>query len=431
MFKIFERAKKHNCETEIYLVKGKEFPVIFKANKFYNAEKKDFQGLGVRVINKGKLGFASTTKIDDAENVFDASIRASKFGEKVKFDFPRGVKIKPIRTFFNNVNSITTYEIKEGCESLIKEIEKKEPDSKVDITYSRSEKTVRIANTEGLDITYSRTNVTVFLQIFKIIDGSFTWIYKVKSFPDSRFITQEDINELLKKVRLANKEVQISSGQKNVIFMPSVMPILLRSFMLGINGKNVQKGSSPLKDKLNRKMINNGITIYDDALLEKGVETRPFDAEGVSSKRIPLFKNGVLKNFLFDLQTAALMGKKSTGSGVRGYNSLPVPGVSNIVLSAGVWSVSDMIRDIKDGVIVHHVLGGGQSNLLSGDFSCNISLGFAIKNGKILGRVKNTMIAGNVYSMMKNVIGIGKKVRNIGSYYTPAFYLKSVNVVSR
>ncbi|MCK4576901.1 TldD/PmbA family protein, partial [candidate division WOR-3 bacterium] len=171
--------------------------------------------------------------------------------------------------------------------------------------------------------------------------------------------------------------------------------------------------------------------IYDNALLNGGVRSRPFDSEGVASRRIPIFKNGVLKNFLFDLQTAGILGKKSTGSAVRGFDEMPYPGMSNIIVSPGKWSVADMVKDIKDGIIVHNVIGGGQSNLLAGDFSCNVSLGFKIKDGRIVGRVKNTMVAGNVYDAMNNIEGIGKKIDNIGSFYTPAFYFKSLNIVSR
>ncbi len=139
----------------------------------------------------------------------------------------------------------------------------------------------------------------------------------------------------------------------------------------------------------------------------------------------------ILKNFLFDLQTAGLLRKESTGSAVRNYDELPRPGTSNMVISPGKWSVADMINDTKNGIIVHDVLGGGQSNLLAGDFSCNVSLGFRIRNGKIIGRVKDTMIAGNVYHAMKNIEGIGKKVEGIRNYYTPAFYFKSLNVVGK
>lgn len=213
--------------------------------------------------------------------------------------------------------------------------------------------------------------------------------------------------------------------------MPSVMPIPLSSFTTGVNGKLVQKGASPLKDKKNRKLIDRSVTIHDDALLKEGVATRPFDREGIASRRIPIFKNGILKNFLFDLQTAGLLRQKSTGSAVRDYDEMPCPGISNIVISPGEWSVADMVKDIKNGIIVHNVIGGGQSNILAGDFSCNVSLGFRIKNGKIIGRVKDTMIAGNAYDVMSNIEGIGKRIESIGCFYTSAFYFKSLNVIGR
>ena len=101
-----------------------------------------------------------------------------------------------------------------------------------------------------------------------------------------------------------------------------------------------------------------------------------------------------------------------------------------MVVSPGKWSLDEMVRDIKDGIIVHHPIGGGQSNMLAGDFSFSVSLGFRIKNGKIIGRVKNSMISGNTYDIMNNIAGIGKKVEQIGAIHTPAFYFKEMNVVS-
>lgn len=286
-------------------------------------------------------------------------------------------------------------------------------------------------NSRGLDIPYKRTHVCLCVQIFLLIENSFTWLYKTKASSKKVYLNKEDIKKLLKKAELAKKVVPIDSGEMNVIFMPSVMPVLLRSFTMGVNGKLIQKGASPLKDKKNRKLIDKSVTIYDDPILKEGVATRPFDGEGIASRRISIFKSGVLKNFLFDLQTAGLLGKKSTGSAVRGYSELPRPGISNMVVSPGEWSVADMVKDIKNGIIVHNVIGGGQSNLLAGDFSCNVSLGFRIQNGRIIGRVKNTMVAGNVYGAMRNIEGIGKRIESIGCFYTPAFYFKSLNVIGR
>ncbi len=429
MIEILEKAKKIVDNTEIFWVKGKEYPVIFRANKFYTVERKDFEGLGIRVINRGKLGFANTTKIETCGAILDFAKNASKFGETARFIFPEKTKVKPVQTFFNSVKETTTEEIKERNSSVIKEILKKEPGVKVDLEYRKLERTVRIINTRGLDVTFKKTYVSIYALIFLVIDNSFIWIYKFKTSPKKLFINKDDIKELLKKTELAKNPVPIESGKMSVIFMPSVMPILLRSLTMGVNGKLVQKGTSPLKDRKNRKLLDRCVTIYDDPLLKNGIATRPFDGEGIASKRIPIFNKGILRNFLFDLQTAGILGEKSTGSAVRGYDEQPSPGISNFVVSPGEWSVADMVRDIKNGIIVHSVIGGGQSNILAGDFSCNVSLGFRIKNGRMIGRVKNTMIAGNVYDVMNNIEGVGKEVENMRSFYTPAFYFKSLNVV--
>jgi PmbA protein len=431
MIKILEKAKKKVDDAEIFYVKGKELPVIFKSNNFYTAEKKNFEGLGIRVINNGKLGFSNTTKIEACGDILDYAKDSSKFGEKAKFVFPKKLRVKPVKTHFDSVNKLKTGEIKKHCSYIIKEILKKEPEAKVDVEHVRYKRTIRLLNSKGLNTSYNKTQVILFVQIFLLINNSFTWLYKTKQSLKKVLISKEEIRKLLKIAELARKEVSIEGGKMSVIFMPSVMSIFLRSLQMGTNGKLIQKGSSPLKTKMNRKILDKKITIYDDPTLKDGIATRPFDGEGITSKRIPIFKNGVLKNFLFDLQTAGLLRKESTGSAVRNYDELPRPGTSNMVVSPGKWSVADMINDTKNGIIVHDVLGGGQSNLLAGDFSCNVSLGFRIRNGKIIGRVKDTMIAGNVYHAMKNIEGIGKKVEGIRNYYTPAFYFKSLNVVGK
>ena len=429
MHDILNMARKVVDEAEIFWVKGKEFPVAFKANKFYTAEKKDFEGIGIRVIKKGRLGFAYTTNMKTVKDIIEYAKNSAEFGEPAHFEFPSEIRSKSVRTYCKSIDKISTEEVKEKGLSIIREIIKKEPDVKVEIKFSRSTGTVRIMNTKGLNISYKKTSVSTYMDIFLIIDGSFNWFFKMKTSQKKIFINKMDVKELLKNIRYAKKVVPIEPGKMNVIIMPSVMPVLLRSLTMGVNGKLVQKGSSPLKDKKGKRILDKNVSIYDDALLKDGIASRPFDDEGIATKKIPLFKNGILKNFLFDLQTAGIMGTRSTGSATRSYSEMPSPGVSNIVVDPGDWSVQDMIKDINDGIIVYAALGGGQSNLLAGDFSFNVSLGFKIENGRIKGRVKNTMIAGNVYDAMSNIAGIGKRLEGVRSFYIPAFYFKSLNVV--
>lgn len=431
MFGVLDKAKQMVDNVEVYRERGKELPVIFKANNFYTAQKKDFDGIGIRVIHKGKIGFANTTKMEACGAVIENAKNASEFGETARFEFPKRVKTKNIPIYSKGIRKIENKEIKSKIGKLIRSITEADSDAKVDVEYRRGGREISLVNSNGLDVKYDESFVYILITILLVIEDSMTWIMKQKLSPRKIFISKKETRELQRKIKLARKIVPLESGEMSVILTPRVMVNLLRSFSQGVNGSLLQKGASPLKGKEGKKLLDKRITIYDDALKDWGVSSRPFDDEGIRTRRIPIIKKGVFKNFLFDLQTAGILDRKSTGSAARGYDSTPSPGISNFVVSPGKWTVAEMIKDINNGIIVHSIIGGGQSNILAGDFSGNVSLGFRIHNGKITGRVKNAMLAGNAYEAMNNIEGIGKNVENYGRYYTPAFYFKLLNVVSR
>jgi PmbA protein len=91
-----------------------------------------------------------------------------------------------------------------------------------------------------------------------------------------------------------------------------------------------------------------------------------------------------------------------------------------------------MVEDMKEGLIVEQLIGADQGNLLSGDFGGNVLLGYKVENGKILGRVKDTMIAGNVYQVLRELLGIGREARWVGGILqTPPLYCPRVSVAAK
>jgi PmbA protein len=77
-------------------------------------------------------------------------------------------------------------------------------------------------------------------------------------------------------------------------------------------------------------------------------------------------------------------------------------------------------------------MGAEQGNILGGDFSGNVLLGYKIENGKIVGRVKDTMVSGNVYKILKDIAAIGSEVKWVGGFLqTPPFYCKALSVSSK
>ena len=218
-----------------------------------------------------------------------------------------------------------------------------------------------------------------------------------------------------------------------VIFTPKAALVLILSSISGLNGKMVLKKISPLASQKNKKLWSDLLTFYSDGTIDFALGSAPFDDEGVEMKRVPLVEKGEIKNFYYDLQTAGMAGVESTGNGLRaGIQSEPVPGISNLIMEKGDVSFKEMVKDISEGIVIDQVLGLGQGNIISGAFSNNVQLGYKIEKGKIVGRVKDVMIAGNALEELKNIAALGNKAKWVeGKYKFPHIYLKSLSVSAK
>ena len=203
---------------------------------------------------------------------------------------------------------------------------------------------------------------------------------------------------------------------------PTTKGLALR---LGFNGKNVVLGASPLAGKEGEIIADERFSLTDDPLLDYAGGTGAYDGEAVSHRVTPLVGKGRVMNFLYDLDTAGRAELESTGHGIG-------CGPTNLVVAAGDKGWEEMVKETKEGLIVHNVIGLGQGNPLSGEFSVNVNLGYKIENGEVVGRVKNTMLAGNTYEALKNIESIGDKAEWAGSrLLTPAVKIAKLSVVSR
>jgi PmbA protein len=111
---------------------------------------------------------------------------------------------------------------------------------------------------------------------------------------------------------------------------------------------------------------------------------------------------------------------------------VPGPSPSSIIIEGGDTSFEDMIKDVKVGLMVDTLIGAEQGNILNGDFSGNVLLGYKIENGEITGRVKDTMVVGNVYQLLKKIEAVGKDIRWVeGFLLTPSLYCSGLSVASK
>jgi PmbA protein len=148
------------------------------------------------------------------------------------------------------------------------------------------------------------------------------------------------------------------------------------------------------------------------------------------TQRLTFVQDGVLKLFYTDRTIGRVLGGGSTGNGFRpGLGSYPTPSSFNCLIRPGVRSLTELIASLDQAIIVDQMLGGGAG--ISGDFSINVDLGYCIQRGEVIGRVKDTMVAGNVYVALKHLMELGGDADWNGSCYTPSVVVDGLSTTGR
>jgi PmbA protein len=186
-----------------------------------------------------------------------------------------------------------------------------------------------------------------------------------------------------------------------VVFDPRVAGSLLRHLTSAINGSAIARKTSFLIDKRGERLFAPGIRIVDDPLRPRGLNSRPFDAEGVAGERRAIVDDGVLTTWLLDSATARELGLETTGHAQRGVSSTPSPGATNVHLEPGTASPEELIADIKQGLYVSDLIGMGV-NIVTGDYSRGAA-GFWIENGKRTYPVSEVTIAGHLSDLFRSL----------------------------
>jgi PmbA protein len=291
---------------------------------------------------------------------------------------------------------------------------------------------VNMINSEGGNASYSKSFFNVSLEGVLIKNEDMLFVGDSLSSCHPIVDFKPIAEEVTMQLDLAKRNASLSTKLMPAIFTPrGVASALISPLISAFNGKIVFDGASPLKDKLGLQVFDKNFSLWDDATLPYKVASYPCDDEGVPSQRTSLIDNGVVSHFIYDLQTAALANTQSTGNGER-HGGVPAPSPSSLIIDKGDTSFGDMVKDVKEGLIIDTLIGAEQGNILNGDFSGNVLLGYKIENGEITGRVKDTMVAGNVYKLLKQIEAIGKDARWVeGFLLTPCLYCSGLSVASK
>ena len=188
------------------------------------------------------------------------------------------------------------------------------------------------------------------------------------------------------------------TGAYPVLYDERIASGLIGHLLQAANGSAVARGSSWLRDKMGEKVLPAGLDIVEDPHRPRVSGSKPFDAEGLPTKRRKIVEDGVLQGWTLDLATARKLGMTSTASAARGTSAPPSPSLTNIALTEGPRSRDDLLAEMGTGLLVTSLIGSS-INPTTGDYSRGAS-GFWVENGEITYPVNECTIAGNLHEML-------------------------------
>jgi len=429
---ILALARKTAEAAEVFEVAAEETSVQFETNRLKHIQSKQSTSIALRIIKEGRLGYATTTDPDDIKSLIDSAVETARFGMPAKFQLPPTTAYPQIDILDPAVEATPLENMEKLGQELIEIITAHTPEILCEAEVSKDTISVKLINSSGGRAEYKKSvfSVGIYGSLIRGTDMLFVGEGQSSCSPITR---PKDIAEVvIQQLELAKNPASVPTAQLPVIFTPrGAASALIPSLATAFNGKTVLQGASPIGNKLGKKVFDAKISLWDDPTIAFRPHSRPCDDEGVASRRTPLIEDGTVANFLYDLQTAALANTKSTGSASRG-GGLPSPAPSALVFAPGKTSMDDMVKDIKEGLVIEQLMGAEQGNILGGDFSGNVLLGYKVESGKIVGRVKNTMVSGNVYQILKEVTAVGSRAEWVGgSLYIPPLYCPRLSVASK
>jgi PmbA protein len=431
--RILSLAKKYAQEAEVFSILLEETPVLFEANRLKQLQTRQNRIIALRLIREGRIGFSTATTLEDGEALVNRAVEVSHFGAEAKFQFPSLSLYPQVEVYDPEIERVTLEQMVELGESAIARVREHTGELLCEATVSKGTVTVSLLNSRGGEATYRKSVFSLSLEgvLIRGTDMLFVGDSESSCHPITDF--KPVVESVISQLELSREEASAPTGQVPVIFTPrGVASALIAPLVVALNGKVVLQGASPLTRRKGEQVFTAALNLWDDATIPYCPRSRSCDDEGIPSQRISLIEKGVVLNFLYDLQTAGAAGTQSTGSASRVNGGLPAPSPSTLIVGEGDASFEEMITDIKQGLVVDQLMGAEQTNILGGDFGGNVLLGFRVERGQMVGRVKDTMVSGNIYQALRELSAIGKESRWVKGYLrTPALYCPRLAVSSK
>jgi PmbA protein len=295
-------------------------------------------------------------------------------------------------------------------------------------SWASSEGSILLANTRGFVGGYRSSSVSLSVVPQAERDGQMErdyWYTTGRGLSDLETPEQVGRTAAERTLRRLGAK-QVPTAQVPVVFDPETAAELMGTLFSALSGYAVFRNATFLKDRVGEAVASPLLTLVDDGRMRRGLGARPFDGEGLPTRRNVPVERGVLRFYMCDSYAARKIGATPVGSARRGLGGGPGVGAGNLFFEPGGTPPEEIIGSVEGGLYVTDLIGFG-INVVTGEYSQG-AVGHWIEKGRLAHPVHEVTIAGNLNEMLKDVDAMGNDLVFRGSSASPTLRVKRLTV---
>ncbi len=426
MKSLLQTAQENFDQVETYKIKVETTKMQFQNSTLQNIDNDIQSAISLRAIRNNKLGFAYTRNLLSNEELIK-NAENSLLGQVVaEYKFPHSPLVEALDSYDAGIVHLEADRIADECQQLCDYI-KQNTDAETEIYAGKEISSIELMNSNGTDLTHQDSLYSMYFTL--VYPGSASGISYYLQAKNFQKIDPIVLEKIIGRYKAGSKLIQPESGNMQVLFTPLTMYAITWRLALGTSSRSFFDKITPIAEKQGIRIFDPKLTFFTDPLDDRYPCSRPFDDEGVVCRRHVLINNGVFEKRFNDLNYAAKLKEKPTGHGFRNsMTSLPHPSLQYQHILPGHESLEEMISGMKRGIILESILGAHSGNLPNGDFSIGVSPALYVENGEIKGRLKEGMVSGNIYQILKKIDSVEKIVHATGNAMMPSVLFNEIHV---
>ncbi len=421
--------------ADVVIGEGTDFSVTIRKGEVETLKDAGSKALGIRVF-KGQRSASSYTS-DFSTDALSALVRetvamAQVTGEDAAAGLPDEVvpaEDLDLGLFDGSPALLPTAErIEHARRAEAAALEAPEISNSQGATYASDEGFVVLANSRGFLGSYRTSSVSLSVVPVAERDGQMErdyWYTAGRGLGD--LITPEEVGRVAaeRTVRRLGAR-KVPTCEVPIVFDPDTAAELLGQVYRACSGYGVFRNATFLKGRLGETVASPLLSVVDEGRKPRGLGSRPFDGEGLPTRRNVPIENGVLQYFICDSYSARKIGGRPTGSARRGVSGGPSVGSGNLCFAAGATAPEQIVGEVERGLYVTDLIGFGV-DLVSGDYSQGAA-GHWIEKGQLVHPVSEITIAGNLKQMLLDVDAVGSDLVFRGSSAAPTLRVRRMTL---